>query len=91
MRSLKMIRYQVFLLSLAAGNLSLGLWVFDYCVLFLPSWTPDAADRLFGFGPWFNYLSSGAGLLLVATSIVGLWLACLMWLLPGRLSDCKSL
>jgi hypothetical protein len=90
MHTLKKLRYRVFLASLAIGSLSLGLCVFDYCVFFLPAWTPDAADRLFGFTSWFNYLS-GHGLLFVASSIFGLWLACLMWLLPGRLSDCRNL
>jgi hypothetical protein len=90
MRSLKKLRYRVFLLGLAVGSLSLGLWVFDYFVLFLPSWTPTAADRLFGFPSWFDYLS-GHGLFLVAASTIGLSLACLMWLLPGRISDCRDL
>ena len=86
MRLAKFIRYRVFLVSLALGSLCLGLWVFEYVVLFAPSWTPDAADRLFGFDAWFNYLS-GHGLFLVAGSVFGLWLAALMWLLPGSLLE----
>jgi hypothetical protein len=84
MRFLRSLRYRVFLLSLAVGSLSLVFWVFDYCVLFRPSWTPSGGDRFFGFDAWYHYLS-GHGLLLVALSVLGLWLACLMWLLPGRL------
>jgi hypothetical protein len=90
MGTLKKLRYRIFLMSLAVGSLSLGFWVFDYCVLFLPSWQPDAADRFFGFDAWFYYMS-GHGLLLVSGSVLGLWLACLMWLLPGRLSECRKL
>jgi len=77
MRLLKTLRYLVFLLSLTVGSLSLAFVFFDYCVLFRPSWTPTAADRLFGFDAWFDYLS-GHGWLFVASSIFGLWLACLM-------------
>ena len=88
MRTLRKLRYRVFLWSLAVGSFSLGAWTFDYYVLFLPTWTPSLEDRL--FGSWFGYLS-GHGLLFVASSIFGLWLAFLMWLLPGRLSDCRDL
>jgi len=91
MRLLKKLRYRVFLLSLAVGSMSLGLWVFDYCVVFRPSWSPSGADHLLGFGSWFNYLGTFRGLVLVAMSIFGLWAASLMWLIPGRLSDCRDL
>ena len=90
MHALRKLPYRVFLLSLAVGNLSLSFWVFDYSVLFRPSWTPSGMDRLVGFDAWYYYLS-GHGFLFVAISVLGLWLACLMWLLPGRLSDCRTL
>ena len=89
MRSLKQLRYRVFLIGLALGGASLGIWVFDYCALFRPSWSPSGADRIIAFDAWYYYLS-GHGLFLVASSFFGLWLACLMWLLPGRLSDCRD-
>jgi hypothetical protein len=89
MRSLRKLRYRVFLLSLAVGSLSLGIWVFDYCVLFGPSWSASGVDRLFGFDAWYHYLSE-RGLLFIAASVLGLWLAALMWLLPGRLSDGRN-
>ena len=91
MRMLKKLRYQVFLLSLGVGCVSLVVWVSDYCVFFRPSWKADTADRILGFGPWIDYLGSGRGLSLVGLSVLGLWLACLMWLLPGKLSDCREL
>ena len=78
------LRYRVFLFGLIAGGLSLAFWVFDYCVIFRPSWTATGVDRMVGFDAWFYYLS-GHGLVFVALSVVGLWLACLMWLLPGSL------
>ena len=79
------IRYRVFLISLAIGGVCLAISVFDYYVLFKPFWRPNAADRLIGFDAWYYYLRTGSGLLLVAGSVMGLWLATLIWLLPGRL------
>jgi len=90
MHMLKELRYCVFIVSRAVGGTSVVLWLLDYFLRFRPAWVAGTADQLFGFGPFFNYLSDSYALLLVTCSVLGLWLACLMWLLPGKLSDCRN-
>src|SRR3989442_13408487 len=81
MDTLKKLRYWVFTVSRAAGSSSLVLWLLDYLLRFRPSWMAGTADRLFGFGAFFHYLGNSYALFLVTCSVLGLWLACLMWLL----------
>src|SRR6266478_3654397 len=84
------LRYWLLLLSWNLGWIAAGLLVFDYFVSFQPNWRASSADRLLGFSPWCNYLSTGHGLLLMMCSVLGLLVGALIWVLPDhyRRHDC---
>ena len=81
----KRIRYGIFVFGLTLGTVSLAVGLTDYVFFFLPAWRPADVDRLLGFGPWISYLATTFGLTFHGFVVAGVWLAGLMFLLPGRL------
>jgi hypothetical protein len=90
MQTVKKVRYWVFVVGCAAGSTAFVIWLVDYFVRFRPEWVAGTADRLFGLGPFYCYLGGSCAFFLVSCSVIGLWLALLMVLLPGKLSGCRS-